>query len=100
LANATSEEDESWVFNYRRDGNNYGLDKDQCQAAFPGLYEDIDRARKHWKKKGKITERDLSSFEMTKGMVRALIHDGQVSSRATVNFVTINTPKVEIQDEG
>jgi hypothetical protein len=80
LANATGEEDESWVFNYRRDGSNYGLDEDQCQAAFPGLFEDIERAQKHWKAKPKITEQLLSSFELTKGMVRALIYDGQVRS--------------------
>jgi hypothetical protein len=99
LANATSEEDEAWVFNYRRDGNNYGLDEDQCQAAFPGLYEDVDRARKHWKKKGRITEQDLSSFEMTKGMVRALIHDGQVSFRIAANVLTITAPQVVIKTD-
>lgn len=78
LANATGEEDEAWVFSYRRDRKDYGLDEDQCQAAFPGLYEDIERSKKLWKLKGKVTERHLSSFELTKGMVRALIYEGQV----------------------
>jgi hypothetical protein len=84
VANATEEEDENWVFSYRRDAHDYGLDEDQCQAAFPGLYEDIDRAKRYRKATlGKVTEQDLSSFELTKGMVRAMIYESEVSTSAS-----------------
>ncbi|KAF2110169.1 glycosyl transferase family 90-domain-containing protein [Lophiotrema nucula] len=86
--NATTDEDEAWVFNYRRDANNYGLDEDQCQAAFPGLYEDIERARKFRGRHNKVTEQELSSFRLSKGMVRAMIYDGEVSS--CPNHVTLS----------
>ena len=80
LGNTTEgvDEGETWVFDHRRDGNNYSLDDDQCQTAFPGLFEDIQLAKSYRKQKGKITEQELSSFELTKGMVRALIFNGQV----------------------
>jgi hypothetical protein len=78
-ANATSEQDEAWVYNYHRDGGTYGLDEHQCLAAFPGLFEDIHRAKKYRQTKGNnITESELSGFKLSKGMVRALIHDGKV----------------------
>lgn len=78
-SNATWDEDEAWVFNYKRDGNNYGLDENQCIAAFPGLYEDLERAKRYRRGKGKVTQPELSSFALTKGMVRAMIYDSEVS---------------------
>jgi hypothetical protein len=77
-ANNTSGEDEPWIFTYPRDANDYSLDDDQCQAAFPGLFEDIDRATKFTKRNGNATEQMFSSLEMTKGMVRAMIYNGEV----------------------
>ncbi|KAF2000766.1 hypothetical protein P154DRAFT_522358 [Amniculicola lignicola CBS 123094] len=91
-SNATSDEDERWVFQYRRDANNYGLDEDQCQAAFPGLYEDIDRAKKY-RGKRKVTEQDLSSFDLTKGMVRAMIFDGELYVLQTFMVDNVNRQK-------
>ena len=78
VANSTRKEDESWVFDYRRDGSNYGLDGDQCQAAVPGLFEDIERAKNYAMGKGMVTIRNLTDFELSKGMVHAMIYDGQV----------------------
>lgn len=78
-ANATAEEEKSlWTFNYKKDRNNYALDNEQCSAAFPGQYEDIERAVKVRNKWGKVTENDLTSFDLTKGMVRAMIYDQEV----------------------
>lgn len=68
-----------WMFDFKRDRNNFGLDDEQCESAFPGQYEDIERAVKVRKRWGKVTEADLSSFELTKGMVRAMIYDKEVS---------------------
>lgn len=77
VANATRAQ-ETWEFDYRRDATNYGLDDDQCTAAFPGLFEDIERAKNFRKGRGLVTPTNLTDFELTKGMVRALIYDGQV----------------------
>ena len=77
VSNVTFPEDEQWSFSYERDGSNYGLDQDQCHAAFPGLFQDIERAKKVRGLK-KVTELELSSFELTKGMVRAMIFNGEV----------------------
>jgi hypothetical protein len=75
-ANVT--EDDLWTFDYMRDKNDYGLDEEQCQSAFPGQYEDIERAVKVRGRWGKVTEQDLSSFDLTKGMVRGMIFDREV----------------------
>jgi len=81
VSNSTvGEEDGLWTFNYARDRNNYGLDDAQCDSAFPGQYEDIERAVKVRDRWGKVTEADLSSFDLSKGMVRAMIYDQEVST--------------------
>lgn len=77
VANATHAL-ETWEFDPRRDGANYGLDEDQCAAAFPGLYEDIERAKNFRKGRGLVTQQNLTDFVLTKGMVRAMVHHGQV----------------------
>ena len=69
----------SWTFKYSRDKNNVGLDRAQCQSAFPGQYEDIARAVKLRRRWGKVTEADLSSHQLTKGMVRGIIYEREVS---------------------
>jgi hypothetical protein len=74
-ANVT--EDDLWTFNYMRDKNDYGLDEEQCQSAFPGQYEDIERAVRV-RGRAKVTEQDLNSFDLTKGMVRGMIYDREV----------------------
>lgn len=78
-----STEDDLWTFNYREDRNNYGLSEEQCLSAFPGQYEDIERAVKVRTQLGKVTEQDLSSFDLTKGMVRGMIYDREVRRIAT-----------------
>lgn len=75
-------ENEPWIFKYPQDRNNYGLDDDQCQSAFPGQYEDIERAVKTRDKLGKVVEADLSSFKLTKGMVRGMIYEREVCTKS------------------
>lgn len=41
----------SWTFDWTRDGNNHGLSSGQCDAAFPDLYSEIDRAVDFWERK-------------------------------------------------
>ncbi|KAK7189379.1 hypothetical protein DPSP01_005935 [Paraphaeosphaeria sporulosa] len=92
VANATHAL-ETWEFDFRRDGSNYGLDEDQCAAAFPGLFEDIERAKNFRKGRGLVTQKNLTDFELTKGMVRAMIHDGQLYILQTCLVDNINRQK-------
>ncbi|KAF2876871.1 glycosyl transferase family 90-domain-containing protein [Massariosphaeria phaeospora] len=84
---------EEWVFSYERDANNYGLHEEQCQAAFPGLYEDIERAQKVRAGKEKVTEQELSSVKLTKGTVRAMIFNGELYVLETLLVDNVNRQK-------
>ncbi|KAF2034376.1 hypothetical protein EK21DRAFT_107998 [Setomelanomma holmii] len=86
-------EADPWTFNYRRDKNNYGLDDEQCQSAFPGQYEDIERAVKVRKRWGKVTQEDLTSFDLTKGMVRGMIYDRELYIIETFLVDNVNRQK-------
>jgi ferredoxin-like protein FixX len=78
VAGNATQAQETWEFDHGRDGTNYGLDDEQCAAAFPGLFEDLERAKNFRRGRGAVTPADLSSFALSKGMVRAMVHDGQV----------------------
>ncbi|KAF2625877.1 hypothetical protein BU25DRAFT_432464 [Macroventuria anomochaeta] len=93
LGQNATEEAGNWLFNYKRDRNNYALDEAQCDSAFPGQYEDIERAVKVRKRWGKVTEADLSSFDLTKGMVRAMIYDRELYVIETFLVDNINCQK-------
>ena len=69
--------DGNWDFLYGRDDGNEGLDEPQCKHAFPGLFEDIDRAAKT-RKGRKIEKHELDAIKIYKGMVRAMIHSGEL----------------------
>ncbi|CAN9256188.1 unnamed protein product [Alternaria alternata] len=92
--NATElEQHNLWTFTYPRDKNNYGLDEAQCDSAFPGQYEDIERAVKVRNRWGKVTQADLNSFELTKGMVRAMIYDRELYILETHMVDNVNRQK-------
>lgn len=67
----------NWVYKYGRDDTNEGLSTAQCTAAFPGLFEDINRAVS-LRRNNHIQSEELSSMKMYKGMVRAMIYNGEV----------------------
>ncbi|KAK3107970.1 hypothetical protein LTR53_017947, partial [Teratosphaeriaceae sp. CCFEE 6253] len=67
-----------WEYNYKRDRRNYGLSEEQCLAAFPQLYKEVDRAIAWREKHGHIVEDELDVGWRGDGMVRALIHDSQL----------------------
>lgn len=73
---------DGWTFAYGRDDKNEGLTRDECNAAFPGLFEDIHRASGYWqnqKKKNKVSLKDeLDRVELKNGMARARIYDGEL----------------------
>lgn len=75
---------EPWEFVVERDGDNHGLSEEQCRVAFPKLYEEIDKSTE-FRKENKIKLKELNSIPVEDGMVRALIHHGEVC-RCTFSF--------------
>ncbi|KKZ65208.1 hypothetical protein EMCG_08915 [[Emmonsia] crescens] len=75
---STTPEPPRWAFQYRRDDRNEGLSRSQCQAAFPGLFEDVNRAVQFWKPQGGITRKQLDKIKLQKGMARGMIYGGEL----------------------
>ncbi|BGP44545.1 hypothetical protein JCM10450v2_000359 [Rhodotorula kratochvilovae] len=75
------------------------LTQDQCDAIYPGLYLEIDRARDYWKARGGVTEKDLDDAE-AQGQARAMIvnsrlyiksySDSQQGQRTKASLALIN----------
>ncbi|KAF2768113.1 hypothetical protein EJ03DRAFT_352380 [Teratosphaeria nubilosa] len=65
-------------FNYKRDGKQYGLTDEQCSAAFPELYKEIDRAVAYRERVGKIAAEEVEVGWRGDGMVRAMIFKNQL----------------------
>lgn len=71
----------TWWFDLARDGLNYGLSDAQCDAAFPGYFEEVYRTAAQWKAQRDITPDDVDiSWRGGREMVRAMIVDRQVSA--------------------
>ncbi|CEN60476.1 hypothetical protein ASPCAL02914 [Aspergillus calidoustus] len=83
LALTPSAELERWEFSYARDGHNAGLGREQCDAAFPGLFEDVHRAGRYWRHRGGISNAELDTITLNPGMARARIANGQLYVLAT-----------------
>jgi hypothetical protein len=69
-----------WAFNATRDERAYGLSLEQCNASFPGLFADIDRAVAFRRVVGKYTADDIDISWKEYGAIRAAIVDQQVRS--------------------
>jgi hypothetical protein len=63
---------------FERDGKNEGLVEDRCNSAFPGLFEDVNRAVKFWLLKGNITQQTLDEVQFVNSMTRAIIYKGSL----------------------
>ncbi|KAJ5625429.1 hypothetical protein N7510_001738 [Penicillium lagena] len=68
---------ESWEFIVKRDGNNHGLSEEQCRAAFPKLFVEIDKSAS-LRTENKVTFKDLDSRNVEDGMVRGIINRGEL----------------------
>jgi hypothetical protein len=64
------------TWNYQRDKDNLLLTLDQCDAAFPGFFAEVDRAVDHWK--GGVKEEDVDAIKQQNGYVRVMIYDNQL----------------------
>ncbi|KAJ5851424.1 uncharacterized protein N7529_010809 [Penicillium soppii] len=68
----------AWSYEYARDGRNEALGQSQCQAAFPGLFEDIARGGKFWSTHGGLSTVELDAITIEQGMARAFISQGEL----------------------
>jgi protein glucosyltransferase len=69
----------SWRFEYPRDALNYGLSSQQCDAAFPGFYGDIDTAVVS--RRGNPISLEELEIKDDQCLVRVLIYDSEVRNR-------------------
>ncbi|KAL9077608.1 MAG: hypothetical protein Q9157_003278 [Trypethelium eluteriae] len=69
---------EEWRFDPTEDAENYGLDDAQCDAAFPAMYFEIDRAAAWWRSIRDITLEDVDASWKASGLVRAMIYDHEL----------------------
>lgn len=70
----------NWTFHPLKDAENFALNPQQCDAAFPDLWFEIDRATSFWKETigRSITTNDTSLDWREEGAFRALIHRNQL----------------------
>lgn len=76
-----------WEYIYERDGQNEGLLEAQCNSAFPGLFEDVNRVVKFWGLNGNITKQILDEIQLVGSMTRAMIFNGNLYVIATKSKV-------------
>jgi hypothetical protein len=69
-----------WTFDAIRDGHNFALTDEQCSAAFPNFYYEIDRAVQYRKDKnlGNITLEHVDITWRADEIMRAMIYDNQL----------------------
>lgn len=77
---------EKWQFTADRDGNNYALNAEQCLAAFPKMFSEIDKSVKQRKEtKNPITFNEINSRKtLGQGMGRAMIYKGEVCTASSL----------------
>lgn len=69
--------DGKWEFVPARDAEDYGLSREQCRIAFPKLFVEIEKSVAARKDKP-ITAKELNSKKVGEGMVRVIVHQGEV----------------------
>lgn len=67
------------IWNFERDAKNLLLSDAQCDAAFPGLFKEVDRAVEQ-RRKNYITINEINEIKRDNGYVRGMIYDQQVSA--------------------
>lgn len=68
-----------WYFEPERDGINIALGAEQCDAAFPDLYQEINRAVQYWQKRERtISQEDIDVAWRSDGAIQVLIYDNQL----------------------
>ncbi len=77
LAGQTGAPGAFWTWTYEDHADDLSMTSQQCQWAFPGLYDEIARAKTQYER-FHITKDDLDKVKISEGRIRAGILDGQV----------------------
>ncbi|KAI7224578.1 hypothetical protein KC343_g19172 [Hortaea werneckii] len=67
----------TWTYDWKRHGNSHALTSEQCDAAFPDLYFEIDRAASYWATR-ELSTQSLELYEGNEAGVRARLEKGQL----------------------
>ena len=71
--------DDKWLFDSKRDARNIGLSEAQCNAAFPDLYQEINRAISVWQKREHTIRPEDADIEWRHDAAfQVLIYDNQL----------------------
>jgi len=73
-----------WRYEFPRDALNYGLSSQQCDAAFPGFYGDIESAVAS--RMGDPIRLEELEIKDDQCMVRVLIYDSEVSDTSIIDI--------------
>ncbi|KAF7717414.1 Glycosyl Transferase Family 90 protein [Penicillium ucsense] len=76
--------DGSW--DYMRDKDNLLLKQGECMQAFPGLFDEVERAKRD-RQLHPITIQEIDSIQPRNGYVRAMIYDQQLYVIATEGHI-------------
>ena len=75
-----------WSYDTERDSRNIGLSREQCDAAFPDLYSEVDRAVSYWQKREHMIQQKDVDIEWRKDAAfQVLIQDNQLRVLRTKN---------------
>lgn len=80
------------TWDFRRDEKNYHLDDVECQEAFPGLFDEVDRAVED-RRDRTITFEEVESIPRINGYVRGMIYDQEVGFSLFTLYPTQNTER-------
>ncbi|KAI6813993.1 hypothetical protein KC332_g355 [Hortaea werneckii] len=67
----------TWTYHWKEHRNNHALTDEQCDAAFPDLYFEIDRAASYWATR-ELNTQSLELYEGNEAGVRAHLEEGQL----------------------
>ena len=65
------------IWNFERDAHNLLMSDSKCDASFPGLFKEVDRAVEHRKQKH-VTSTNLDDIKISNGYCRGMIYDQQL----------------------
>lgn len=75
----------TWRWRYSRDAHDLTLSRHQCRKAFPGLFNELLRAKQQYEKYHTSLD-DLEDIDIKEGRVRVAVFDGEVCQ--TVCFLS------------
>lgn len=79
LAETTDTKEGEWQFQYGRDDLDFGMSESKCNAAFPGLFEEVHRAVEWRSEQGSnVSLAELDAMKIERGRVRAMIVEGKI----------------------